>query len=100
MQAIQVLYLLVLSGLLLLAACSDLRSRRIPNRLIVTGIVLGFSFQFMAGRLGGFFADDWGGHGLLQGLWGLLLGLGLFAPCPTSGPSRSSPARQLAGLWC
>jgi prepilin peptidase CpaA len=72
--------MLALFGLLLLACASDLRSRRIPNRLILTGMLLGLVFQFLADRTSGVFTASWGGHGLLQALYGLLLGLGLFLP--------------------
>ena len=101
MQAIQVLYLLVLSGLLLFAVYSDLRSRRIPNRLIVTGMVLGFAFQFMADRIDGVFPDSWGGHGLLQALWGLLAGLGLFMPFYLIRGMGAGDVKLLAmiGVW-
>lgn len=40
---------LALVGVMAAAAISDLRSRRIPNQLIVTGLVLGLTFQALAG---------------------------------------------------
>jgi prepilin peptidase CpaA len=101
MHVIQVHYLLILSGLLLIAVYTDLRTRRIPNRLIMTGVVLGFVFQFMADKIYGVFPGSWGGHGLLQGLYGLLAGLGLFMPFYLIRGMGAGDVKLLAmiGVW-
>jgi prepilin peptidase CpaA len=75
---LQLLSLSVLAALLLAAVVSDLHRRRIPNALVLYGMVLGLVFQAIAPA----------GHGLLQGgglgvaaaLLGGLAGLVLFLP--------------------
>ena len=62
--------LLTISGILTAAAYSDLRSHRIPNNLIVLGLILAIIFQLIAD----------GAHGLLFGFLAALLGLGCFMP--------------------
>jgi len=66
MNTISVLVLLVI---LVAAAVCDIRMRKIPNRLIVTGLVLGF---------GGALLPD--GLGALQALSGFGIGFGVFLP--------------------
>jgi prepilin peptidase CpaA len=61
---------LPLSGILTAAAYADLRSHRIPNRLIVLGLIMAAIFQLMAN----------GAHGLLSGFLAAVLGLGCFMP--------------------
>ena len=61
---------LPLSGILTAAAYTDLRSHRIPNKLIGLGLILAIIFQLMAN----------GAHGLLFGFLAALIGLGCFMP--------------------
>ena len=61
---------LALLVVLLVACFTDLRAHRIPNKLILAGLVLGFAQQLYANGLGG----------LWQALLGLLLGFALFIP--------------------
>lgn len=61
---------IVLVGLVIAAAWSDLRTRRIPNWMSVTGAAAGFVLQFWFGGL----------HGAAQSLAGLGLGLAIFMP--------------------
>lgn len=56
--------------LALIAGWTDLRSRRIPNWLTVTGAAAGLAANFASGR--------WGG--LKESLLGIALGLGLLLP--------------------
>lgn len=72
--------LYVLAGLLVTAVFTDLRSRRIPNWLVLTGIALGFVFQLFAVEGDGLFARWWGAVGPLQALYGLLAGFAMFLP--------------------
>ena len=72
--------LYVLAGLLATAVFTDLRSRRIPNWLVLTGIALGFVFQLFAVEGDGLFARWWGAVGPLQALYGLLAGFAMFLP--------------------
>src|SRR5258708_12295102 len=61
---------LPLSGILIAAAYTDLRSHRIPNKLIVLGLIMAGVFQLVAN----------GAHGLLSGFLAAVLGLGCFMP--------------------
>ena len=61
---------LPLSGILTAAAYTDLRSHRIPNKLIGLGLILAIIFQLMAN----------GAHGLLCGSLAAVLGLACFMP--------------------
>ena len=72
--------LYVLAGLLATAVFTDLRSRRIPNWLVLTGIALGFAFQLFAVEGDGLFARWFGAVGPLQALYGLLAGFAMFLP--------------------
>lgn len=62
--------LLMISGILAAAVYTDLRSHRIPNNLIVLGLILAIIFQLIAN----------GVDGLLFGFLAALLGLGCFMP--------------------
>jgi prepilin peptidase CpaA len=62
--------LLMISGILAAAVYTDLRSHRIPNKLIVLGLILAVIFQLVAN----------GAYGLLFGFLAALLGLGCFMP--------------------
>ncbi len=59
-----------LFGLLLAAVFTDVMCRKIPNKLIVTGLLLGVSFQIFYFGLGGF----------ISALGGFSLGFSLFLP--------------------
>jgi len=61
---------LPLSGILTAAAYTDLRSHRIPNKLIVLGLIMAGAFQLVTN----------GAHGLLSGFLAAVLGLGCFMP--------------------
>lgn len=54
----------------LAAGLSDLRTRRIPNRLTVPALLIGLGVNAVAG----------GWHGFMQGLEGAAIGLGLLLP--------------------
>ncbi len=80
MSPLELLCMAFLATLLGVAVFSDLRTRRIPNVLVATGITLGFLFQAAAPEGDGLFSRWWGAIGPLQGLYGLLTGLALFMP--------------------
>lgn len=61
---------LVLAGLLVIAAISDLKRQRISNRLVLSGLVLALLFHL-------FFPQD---LGLWQGFLGLLVGFAMLLP--------------------
>jgi len=64
------LALMILSVLLLLATREDIRSHRIPNRLVLAGVVLGLALNGLLP----------GGLGWLSALKGLALGLAVLLP--------------------
>lgn len=72
--------LLALAGLLVTAIVTDLRSRRIPNWLVLAGIALGFGFQVFSYEGDGLFARWWGSIGALRAFYGLLAGFAMFLP--------------------
>jgi prepilin peptidase CpaA len=71
---------LCLLVLLLLAAWHDVRSRRIPNKLVLAGMLLGLALQALYPRGAGLFAAPVGSIGIAASLGGLALALGLLFP--------------------
>lgn len=67
--------------LLLSAAWSDWRQRRIPNGLVAAGIALALAFHLGLPPGEGFASQLPGGLGLLPSLEGLAIGLVLLFPC-------------------
>jgi prepilin peptidase CpaA len=74
------LALMVLTVLLLLAMREDLRSHRIPNKLILVGVVLGLGLNGLLPAGGGFNGMVPGGLGWLAAVKGLALGLAVLLP--------------------
>lgn len=72
--------LMVLAVLLLLATREDIRSHRIPNRLVLTGVVLGVALNGLLPGGSGFNSLTPGGLGWLAALKGLVLGLAVLLP--------------------
>lgn len=66
--------------LLLVATREDLLTRRIPNRLVLIGIVLGFGFNGLLPSGSGFNSEVPGGLGWLAAIKGLALGFGVLLP--------------------
>ena len=62
--------LLLLPGILAPAVYSDIRSHRIPNKLIILGLIVALFFQLAASAT----------HGLWSGLLGAVIGLACFIP--------------------
>lgn len=74
------LALTVLMVLLLLAMREDVRSHRIPNKLVLVGVVLGLGLNgLLPGGLG-FNSEVSGGIGWLSALKGLALGIAVLFP--------------------
>jgi prepilin peptidase CpaA len=74
------LALTVLMALLLLAMREDVRSHRIPNKLVLVGVVLGLGLNgLLPGGLG-FNSEVPGGIGWLSALKGLALGIAVLLP--------------------
>ncbi len=70
----------VLALLLAGAVWHDVRSRRIPNKLVLAGMLAGLALHTLLPTGAGFFSPDPGGLGLLGSLAGLGLGFGLLLP--------------------
>ena len=76
----------VLLGLLGIAVVSDLRHHRIPNLLIVLGLVLGLAAQ----------AYSSGVAGVGNGLLGMLIGFGIFLPMYALGGMAAGDVKLMA----
>ncbi|MBC9250476.1 hypothetical protein A9179_09345 [Pseudomonas alcaligenes] len=77
---------LVLLGLLGYAVVSDLRCHRIPNRLILTGLLLAAALQLYSSGLAGL------GNGAL----GMLIGFALFLPLYAMGGMAAGDVKLMA----
>jgi prepilin peptidase CpaA len=95
------LSLLALVALKLTAVVCDLRSRRIPNALVASGIALGLFIQTVAPAGGGLFGHPAGALGFVPALLGGLLGLGLFLPLYALRALGAGDVKLLAmiGVW-
>lgn len=82
----QMFPVILLFGLLAVAVASDLRRHRIPNFLIVFGLVLGLASQAYAGGIAGL------GHGAL----GMLTGFGVFLPLYALGGMAAGDVKLMA----
>ncbi|MBA5639936.1 prepilin peptidase [Duganella sp. LX20W] len=86
----------VLAGLLAAAVWHDVRTRRIPNRLVFGGAVAGLAFQTLLPAGAGLFASPFGALGLLNGLAGLGLGLALLLPLYMLGAMGAGDVKLMA----
>ena len=82
----QMFPVILLLGLLGIAVASDLHRHRIPNFLVVLGLVLGLAGQTYAGGVGGF------GDGAL----GMLIGFGVFLPLYALGGMAAGDVKLMA----
>jgi len=79
-ELIGLLALMILMVLLLLVTREDIRSHRIPNKLVLVGVVLGLGLNgLLPGGLG-FNSEVPGGIGWLVAFKGLLLGIVVLLP--------------------
>lgn len=74
------LCLVLLAGLLGVALWHDLRTRRIPNRLVLWGALAGLALNSLLPAGAGLFQQPFGGLGLPQSLAGAAAGLALLLP--------------------
>ena len=74
------LCLALLAGLLGVALWHDLRTRRIPNRLVLWGALAGLALNSLLPAGAGLFQQPFGGLGLPQSLAGAAAGLALLLP--------------------
>lgn len=88
--------LAVLGALLGAAVWHDLRSRRIPNRLVWTGMLAGVALQTALPAGAGLYSAPFGALGLGAALAGLALGLALLLPMYALGALGAGDVKLLA----
>ena len=86
MSEVQIVAVALLSGLLGVAVVSDLRNHRIPNLLVLVGLVLGMVGQTWA----------FGFVGLGHSLLGILIGFALFLPMYMVGGMAAGDVKLMA----
>lgn len=87
---------LLLALLLAAAVACDLRSRRIPNRLVGLGMAAGLTLHATVTPGEGLFSTPFGGLGLLLALGGLVLGLLLLLPMYALGALGAGDVKLMA----
>jgi prepilin peptidase CpaA len=87
---------LLLASLLSAAVWSDVASRRIPNRLILCGILGSLLLQATVTPGAGFFSNPFGAIGLQQGAGGILVGLLMLLPMYALGAMGAGDVKLLA----
>jgi prepilin peptidase CpaA len=94
-------FLLSLAVVLIAAVVSDLRSRRIPNALLLFGLALGVFFQSVSPHGIQLFFRPWGSIGVLNSLYGLLVGIAIFLPFYILRTLGAGDVKLLAmlGVW-
>ena len=92
---------MALATWLALAAWTDVRTRRIPNLLVASGMLCGLAVQVVAPAGNGLFGTGWGGLGIASAGLGLLTGLGLFLPLYIFRAVGAGDVKLLAmvGTW-
>lgn len=70
----------LLATLLAIAVASDVRTRRIPNVLVLAGMAAGLSLHALLARGAGLFDVPFGALGIMPAAGGLVLGLLLLLP--------------------
>jgi prepilin peptidase CpaA len=85
-----------LAALMLFASWRDLRTRRIPNKLILAGLVVGLSLQYLIPRGSGLFSQDPGGLGLVEGCAGTAIGLLMLLPAYAMGAMGAGDVKLMA----
>lgn len=90
-----------LSAFLLVASVIDLRTRRIPNWLVGSGMLCALAVHALAPKGNGLFDFWWGSPGLTQPLFGVLAGLALFMPLHLLRAVGAGDVKLLAmvGAW-
>ena len=102
MESHTALILLAFIALVMAAVVCDLRTRRIPNSLVLAGMALGLLFQTVAPSGGGLFnGADGGSLGPAQALLGAATGLALFMPMYALRTLGAADVKLLGmvGMW-
>lgn len=81
---------------MLAASWTDLRTRRIPNRLVLIGLIIGLLLQMTLPRGLGMFSHEPGGLGLLQGCAGAAVGLLTLLPAYALGAMGAGDVKLMA----
>jgi prepilin peptidase CpaA len=87
---------LLLGGLLAAAVVTDVRSRRIPNQLVLVGLVAGLGLQASVTPGSGLFGQPFGALGLLPALGGAALGLLMLLPIYALGAMGAGDVKLMA----
>jgi len=82
--------------LLALAVRGDVRERRIPNQLVLAGMLTGGALQVLLPAGSGLFSADFGSLGLLAALGGMALGLLLLLPMYALGAMGAGDVKLMA----
>jgi len=101
MEPLLVLHIGVLTALSAAAVLHDLLFRRIPNGLVLLGMMLGLFIQSYLHPGAGLFSDPGGSLGLDGALLGALTGLALFLPLYALRAMGAGDVKLLAmlGVW-
>jgi prepilin peptidase CpaA len=90
--------IVLLACLLAWAVASDVRSRRIPNKLVVLGLLAGLTLQAAVTPGAGLFSEPFGALGLLKASAGMVLGLVLLLPMYALGAMGAGDVKLMAML--
>jgi len=86
----------LLSCLLAWAVASDVRDRRIPNQLVLLGMLAGLALQATVTPGAGLFSEPFGALGLLKACAGMALGLLLLMPMYALGAMGAGDVKLMA----
>ena len=89
---------LLLAILLAWAVATDVRSRRIPNQLVLAGLLAGLALQATVTPGAGLFSEPFGALGFLKGLAGMALGLLLLLPMYALGAMGAGDVKLMAAI--
>lgn len=87
---------ILLAAVLACAVATDVRSRRIPNKLVLLGLLSGLALQATVTPGAGLFSEPFGALGLLQGGAGMLAGLVLLLPMYALGAMGAGDVKLMA----
>lgn len=82
--------------LLLLAVWHDVRTRRIPNRLVFSGALMGLALNTLLPAGAGFFSEPTGALGCLSALGGTAVGLASLLPLYALGAMGAGDVKLMA----
>jgi prepilin peptidase CpaA len=95
-RVLMLLPALLLCALLGLAVWHDVRSRRIPNRLLLPGALAACALHGALAAGQGLFQQPFGGLGLMSALAGLAIGLALLLPLYMLGAMGAGDVKLMA----